>query len=153
MLGSIEMKCNSCGNDRFVEGSIEGMPIMLPSALTKTFSWGAYGVSAMVCAACGELYELRMSESGLEQFRRLVHESKAADNEGSIVSMQCETCQSTDLIDGSLEGAYFLPSKESKRGWLARPVHHAQAVICLSCGLIQRVRFDVKELQRSVKSD
>ena len=142
------MKCISCKSEKLVHGKMEGIVVSPITELTKSIGRGAYGLTACTCQDCGSINEFCLSESSLEILRDMNQGGNRRErqlNEGKI--MECVHCGNNELIEGTLEGTYFKPSKEFKRGLLAKSVHHPRVIVCLSCGRILRMSLNIEELR------
>ena len=143
------MPCMNCNGNNLVTGTMEGIVISPISELTKSSARGVYGLTVQACQDCGTLIELRLTVEALELLDKLCRENGQINIQGKKgLPMQCDDCGSTEFIEGTLEGAYFKPSKRFKRGMFAKPVHHPRALVCLKCGLLSKIKLNVEELAK-----
>jgi len=147
------MRCLACGEQNLVDGTIEGILPSPISQLHKFLGKGVYGTTVLACLDCGAITNWRLTQNALDELRMIVdNESPDSSSMRRGTMIQCGSCKNSELIEGTLEGAYFKPSKEHKRGLLARPVHHPIALVCPKCGGIQNIRLSIDELKKAVKN-
>ncbi len=147
------MKCVNCNGKKLIKVSVEGVSFSMLSELEKTFSRGVYGFNSYVCVACGRINKTwKLTESALLNLNILSKKNNVENKKyvkGTIVN--CSNCGCDEFVEGTLEGVYFKPSKENKKGFLAKPLHHPHTIICLKCGIIAEIILNVAELKKAIK--
>ena len=64
--------------------------------------------------------------------------------------MICNICKSSKVIEGTLEGISFIPTRENKK-WFKSGVYGFKANVCQKCGCLSNISIDVRILQKIIR--
>jgi hypothetical protein len=62
-----ETKCEYCGKDGLISGTLEGVSFVPSSGKTKFMEKGVYGLTACACTECGRLSLLKLDTKILKK--------------------------------------------------------------------------------------
>ena len=64
--------------------------------------------------------------------------------------MQCPSCKQGKLIEGTLEGVSFEPSRKDKK-WFSSGVYGIMVTACSECGRLSDLKINVESLKKIIK--
>jgi len=62
-----QTKCERCGKENLVKGTLEGVSFVPATKQRKFLSKGVYGIEALVCIECGNLSSLGLDATVLKK--------------------------------------------------------------------------------------
>lgn len=69
---------------------------------------------------------------------------------GKVMQMKCPTCNSSEMLEGTLEGVSFEPKSQNRVRVFRSGVYSIEAQVCAKCGTVVTMRLDCDALKRIV---